>query len=173
MASLWSNPIAFFEPIRFARESRGHNDQAADVLERIRDHRARRNLQRKKIYLSRELQLISGYGTHLARIDLAYFLSSAYNIVINGGGFYELERKRGIKHGWVCKGEQETFQIVDHGKRNFSISQGDVTIAEFSKSCFGHQYAVHANEGANVTLVVSMVLALSMSEDRDATWVAM
>jgi hypothetical protein len=119
----------------FTREIRGNNDQAANVFERVRDPRARRNYNAKKIHLSptSELELINSYGAHLARIELASFLSSAYNIIINGGGFYDFERNREIKHAWVCKGEREIFQIVDHGKRDFSISQGDVQIADSQK----------------------------------------
>src|SRR5260370_6553943 len=128
MALLWGNHRSRFEPHSFP----GRNAVDITIKQRLSSNvyeiiALGENYNAKKIPLSPtgEIQLINSYGSHISRIKLASLLSSTYNIIVNGGGFYQFGRNREIKHGLVCKGEQEIFQIVGHRKRKISIMQGD------------------------------------------------
>jgi uncharacterized protein YxjI len=119
----------------------------------------------KKVPLSPlgEIHLSNTSGTQIARLGLESFLSSVYNIIISGGGFYQFGRDQNSKRTWLCKGEGRTLQI-SQDKRRFVITDEALKIAECSKARFTNDYAITVFNEEELKLVICIFLALCLCE---------
>jgi hypothetical protein len=80
-----------------------------------------------------ETLVLNASGTQIARLGIESFFSSAYNIIISGGGFYQFDRDKNSRRTWTCKGEGRLLHLSEHRKRRFEIADESQRIAECSK----------------------------------------
>jgi len=111
-----------------------------------------------------EILISNPSGNQIARLELESFLSSVYNIIISGGGFYQFGHDDKSRRTWTCKGEGKLFCIEERGKRSFVVSDGDEEIADCSKDWLANDYAIRVFNDADLKLVVCIFIALSVSE---------
>jgi uncharacterized protein YxjI len=76
-----------------------------------------------------------------------------------------------LRSVYECKCGENVLTLYEHRGLRRSIFQGDRQIAAYAKNRVsfgsGNQYAVQMDSDADVLLIVSMVLALSVTEDND------
>ena len=111
-----------------------------------------------------EILISNASGNLIARLELESFLSSVYNIIISGGGFYQFGHDDKSRRTWTCKGEGKLFCIEERGKRSFVVSDGDEEIADCSKDWLANDYAIRVFNDAEWKLVVCIFIALSVRE---------
>jgi hypothetical protein len=110
--------------------------------------------------LSGEIRILNGAGYQIARIEFESFLSSVYNIIMTGGGFYHFGRDRSSGRAWSCKGEGRRFCISEETSRKFLMCEQAQQIAEVSKSRFFRDYQVRVFNDADWKLVMCAFVAL-------------
>ena len=118
-----------------------------------------------------ETNISNSSGTHIARVGKESFFSSAYNIIISGGGFYQFKRDKCYKMSkptWECKGEGRSFHLYKRGWRRFEIADECQKIAEFRRAWFDSDYEISVVNEAELKLIICLVLALSESEYRSS-----
>ena len=108
-------------------------------------------------------------GNQVARLGLESLLSSVYNIIITGGGFYQFGRDGKLKRTWTCKGEERLLCLSEPSRRRFFISEGTQEIAEFSKAWYASDYVVSVSNNADLKLMICIVIALNESENPGST----
>ena len=111
-----------------------------------------------------EILIADPSGNQIARLELESFLSSNYNIIISGGGFYRFGRDDKSKRAWTCKGEDKLLRISERSERMFFISDGAEVIADCSKDWLINDYAIRVFNDADLKLVVCIFIALSVCE---------
>ena len=111
-----------------------------------------------------EILIADPSGNQIARMELESFLSSNYNIIISGGGFYQFGRDNKSRRTWTCKGEERLLHISERTKRRFFISDGTDEIADCSKAWLANEYAIRVFNDADLKLVVCIFIALSVYE---------
>ena len=111
-----------------------------------------------------EILISNPSGNQIARLELESFLSSVYNIIITGGGFYQFNRENKSRRNWICKGEGRLLRVSELSKRRFSISDGDLQIADCSKARFTNNYTIRILDDTELKVVVSIFVALSVCE---------
>jgi uncharacterized protein YxjI len=116
-----------------------------------------------------EILVLDHAGNQVARLGLESFLSSVYNIIITGGGFYQFGRDGNSKRTWTCKGEERLLCLSERNWRKFFISEGTQEIAEFSKAWYTSDYAVSVSNDADLKLVICIIIALNESENPGST----
>jgi hypothetical protein len=112
-----------------------------------------------------EILISNPSGNQIARLELESFLSSVYNIIISGGGFYQFGRDDKSRRTWTCKGEEKLLRISERNKRRYFISDGAEEIADGSKAWLANDYAIRVRKDADLKLVVCIFIALSVCED--------
>lgn len=111
-----------------------------------------------------EIHVFDPAGNQVARLGLESNLSSVYNIIVTGGGFYQFGRDRNSGRNWICKGVGRLLCLTERSWRKFIISDGADQIAEFSKHLLTNDYAAKIFNDADLKLVICIVLALNESE---------
>ncbi len=111
-----------------------------------------------------EILVSDNSGNQIARLELDSFLSSVYNIIIPGGGFYQFGRDNKSRRTWTCKGEGKLLRISERSRRRFFISDGAEEIADCSKAWFTNDYAIRVFNDADLRLVVCIIITLSVCE---------
>ncbi len=117
-----------------------------------------------KRFLSDECLIFDPSGNQIARVGPGSFVSSVYNIIITGGGFYEFGREKKGRRTWICKGEGKLFSMSEQSKRRFTLSDGTQQIAECKRAWWTGDYAINVLNDADLKLVVCIYIALSLSE---------
>jgi uncharacterized protein YxjI len=111
-----------------------------------------------------EILISNPSENQIARLERESFLSSIYNIIISGGGFYRFSRDDKSRRTWICKGEERLLLTSEHRNRRFFISDGADEIADCSKDWLVNDYAIRIFNDADLKLVVCIFIALSVCE---------
>jgi hypothetical protein len=90
----------------------------------------------KKVPLSPtgEILILTSSAIPIARLERESFLSSVYNVIISGGGFYQFARDKSLSRTWTCNGEGKLFRVSEMSNRRFLFSERARDVAEFTKS---------------------------------------
>jgi uncharacterized protein YxjI len=120
----------------------------------------------KKVRLSPtgEIRILDASANQIARLELEGIFSSVYNIIINGGGFYQIGRDGNSSRTWICKGEGKLFRISEKSNRRFFVTEEAHEIAECSKSRFSNDYEVKVFNDADLKSVMCAFIALNLLE---------
>lgn len=118
--------------------------------------------------LSGEVRILNGSGHQIARIESENCLSSVYNIIMTGGGFYQFARDGNSGRAWTCKGEGKLFSISEETSRNFLMCEQAQQIAEGLKSRFFRDYHVRVFNEGDWKLVMCAFVALSELEHQSS-----
>lgn len=111
-----------------------------------------------------EVRILSAEGNQVARLEAASLLSSIYNVIITGGGFYQFGREGSSSRSWTCKGEDKLFRISEQIGRRFLVAEEAQEIAECSKSRFFNDYEVRVFKDGDLRLMMCIFIALSLLE---------
>lgn len=111
-----------------------------------------------------EVRILNAEGSQVARLEVASFFGSIYNLIITGGGFYQFGRDPGSSRSWTCKGEENLFRISAQSSLRFLVAEGAQEVAECSKSRFFNDYEVRVFNDADLKLIVCVFIALSLLE---------
>jgi len=123
------------------------------------------NYSANKVRLSPtgEFRILDDSGNQIARLEKEGFFSSAYNIIITGGGGYQFERNADSNHEWACKGEGKLYRISEKEKRRFELS-AETPIAECSKSRMFNDYQISLFDDVHLKLAICVFITLSLLE---------
>jgi hypothetical protein len=120
----------------------------------------------KKIPLSPtgEIRILDASANQIARLEVENFFSSVHNVIITGGGFYQLGRDGNSSRTWTCKGEGRLLRVSERSNRRFLLSDEAQEIAECSKSRFFTDYKGRVFNDADLKLAMCVFIALSLLE---------
>lgn len=121
-------------------------------------------LSAKKVLLSPtgEIRILDDSANQIARLEVENLLSSVYNVIITGGGFYQFGRDGNSSRTWTCKGEGRLLRVSEKSNRRFLLSEEAQKIAECSKSRFFTDYKVRVFNDADLKLAICVFIALSL-----------
>ena len=124
------------------------------------------NYSAKKVALSPtgEFHILDSSGNQIARLEFESFFSNIYNVIINGGGFFQFERDGDARRAWTINGEGKLLRISERSRRKFLLSDGSQEIAECSKSRFFCEYQVRVFNEPDLRIVLCAFIALSLRE---------
>lgn len=119
----------------------------------------------KKVPLSLtgEHRMLDSSGNQIARLEAESFISTIYNIIITGGGFYQF-RSGADRRNWTCEGEGKLFCISEQAGRRIVLSEDAQKIAECSKSRFFNDYEIRIFNDADLKFAICVFIALSLAE---------
>lgn len=76
------------------------------------------------------------------------------------------------KQIFTCEGNGESYRLYEHRNYKYSIFRGDNQIAAFVKNCIvfgkGNRYEIRMDSGADLIVVLCLVLTINTSENDDA-----
>ena len=113
-----------------------------------------------------ELLILNVSGTQIARVTKESFLGSVYDVIISGGGFYQINHDKGLKERWTCEGEGKTIHFSKEAGSRFVLEEKALKIAECKRTWFDNDWAITLVDEAQFKLVACIFLVLSLSEDR-------
>ncbi len=84
-------------------------------------------------------------------------------------GFYRFQCEKIWKGVFVCEGNEGYFRLYTHKGLNYSIFLNERQIAAFTRNSIvigkGNRYDIRMNAGADVVIVLCMVLAVNTSKE--------
>ena len=128
---------------------------------------------RKEMFtLLNKIELQTKGGDTLARLQGQFsVLRSKYEFDLVGGGDYHFECVDLWKGIYECRCGDDLLTLYQHKGLNHSIFKNERQIAAYSKNRVsfgkGNKYEIRMDTDANLTLILCMVLALSVSDDND------
>jgi len=98
-------------------------------------------------------------------------LRNRYEFDFTDGKAWHFECVDRLRNVYECRCDEDVLTLYEHRGLNRSIFKGDRQIAAYAKNRVsfgsGNRYDVQMDSDADLMLIVSMVLALSVAEDND------
>ena len=116
-----------------------------------------------------ETHLLDPSGNQVARMQAETCLSNVCNIIITGGGSFQLRDDPDSSRSWIrrlirenslCTGEGRTLHISQKNSRTFIVSDDTGEIATCSKPGYFDDYTVTVQNDSDLKLIICIFVSL-------------